>query len=214
MIEQGLVVKPEFENLSEYLEFGERTKGNKELERIVEKINGVTEGLTIRELLLWMNRNTTRIHNKHDNRKFKRNAVEILLSRERTGCCDSSTLFTALARTKNIPTMQIITFNKEEPNNGHFFTGCYLKNKEGKGEWVLIDTDSPIKDVRDVVLLKLNKEKRNIDRRYYAYAYVNDYANVEYEGIKMDCISNLVRIQRRVYEQCDKKDFKEEYYRE
>ena len=30
----------------------------------------------------------------------------------------------------------------------------------------------------------------------------------------MDCISNLVRIQRRVYEQCDKKDFKEEYYRE
>ena len=74
MIEQGLVVKPEFENLSKYLEFGERTKGNKELERIVEKINGVTEGLTIRELLLWMNRNTTRIHNKHDNRKFKRNS--------------------------------------------------------------------------------------------------------------------------------------------
>ena len=28
MIELGLDVKPEFENLSKYLEFGERTKGN------------------------------------------------------------------------------------------------------------------------------------------------------------------------------------------
>ena len=72
------------------------------------------------------------------------------------------------------------------------------------------DMDNPCLENRP----QLNKEKRNIDRRYYAYAYVNDYANVEYEGIKMDCISNLVRIQRRVYEQCDKKDFKEEYYRE
>ncbi len=216
MIKEGLLVEPQFNNISNYLQSGERTKVTDEIKEISEKINGKTDGIVIRNILVWMHQNTSRLQNGSDTRKFKRTATEILKSRERTGCCDSSTLFTALARSKNIPSMQIITLNKEWGRKidrgekvgiqGHYFVACYLRNTIGQYEWVLIDSDRNVQDMRDVRLSKLNMENRNIDRNYYAFVYVRDYSDVIYNGIKIDSIENMAKIQITAYKQCDRND--------
>ena len=211
MIKEGLLIKPEFNNISNYLQSGERTEVTDEIKEISEKINGKTDGIVIRNILVWMHQNTSRLQNGSDTRKFKRTATEILKSRERTGCCDSSTLFTALARSHNIPTMQIIALNKEWGRKidrgenvgimGHYFAACYLRD-----EWILIDSDRNVQDIRDVRLSKLNMENRNIDRNYYAFAYVRDYSDVICNGIKIDSIENMAKIQITAYKQCDRND--------
>jgi hypothetical protein len=84
-----------------------------------------------------MHKRTERLKDKYDSRKFKRTATEILESGKRTGCCDSCTLFCALARSKGIPTIQIIALNKnDKAKTGHFFAGCYLKDKTGKASGI------------------------------------------------------------------------------
>ena len=112
MNEKGLIDKPEFNNLSKYLSSGKRTEITGDIQKVADGIQGDTEGIILRKILLWINQNTSRINNGRDERKFKRSADEILKSGERTGCTDSSTLFVAIARAKGIPTMQIITFDK------------------------------------------------------------------------------------------------------
>lgn len=216
MIKEGLLIEPEFNNISNYLQAGERTKVTDEIKEISKKINGKTEGIVIRNILVWMHQNTSRLQNGRDTRKFKRTATEILKSKERTGCCDSSTLFTALARSQNIPTMQIITLNKEWGKKidrgekigilGHYFVACYLRNTIGQYDWILIDSDRNVQDIRDVRLSRLNKENRNIDRNYYAFAYVRDYSDVICNGIKIDSIENMAKIQITAYKQCDIND--------
>lgn len=211
MKEEGLLEKPDFKNVNRYLKSGDRTEVTEEIKKCAEKIDGQTDGMIIRNIMLWINENTTRIHNGSDTRKFKRSADAIMLSGERTGCCDSSTLFTALARSKGIPTMQIITIDKDCNKNGytsgHFYVGCYLKDINGSARWVLIDSDKPVNDIRDVEINKLNLEDRNISKRRYAFAYTNDYSNIEIDGIKIDCIQNMTKIHKKVYEKLDKKDF-------
>lgn len=206
MNKEGLLEEPEFENIEKYLESGSRTKVNEIIKNVAEKINGQTDGMIVRNIMLWINENTTRLHNSKDPRKFKRSASEILISGERTGCCDSSTLFTALARAKNIPTMQVITLDKDCDKNGytsgHFYVACYLKDIEGNGKWNLIDSDKQISDIRDVDIGKLNLEDRNISNRRYAFAYTKDYSDIEIDGLKIDSIQNMAKIQEKVYEQC------------
>lgn len=207
MKNEGLIKEPEFDNKSKYLQFGNRTDCSKEIIEIAQSINEPTDGLTVRKILLWINQNTVRIHDEKDERKFKRSSTEILESGERTGCCDSSTLFTSIARCKGIPTMQIVTINKDTGRDGHFYVASYLKDPEKIGRWILIDTDVPIKDIRDVRLGALDLDDRNISKRRYAYAYTDDYSNIELNGIKIDCIQNMNKLQNRVWELLDKEDF-------
>lgn len=207
MKNEGLIKEPEFDNKSKYLQFGNRTDCSKEIIEIAQSINEPTDGLTVRKILLWINQNTVKIHDEKDERKFKRSSTEILESGERTGCCDSSTLFTSIARCKGIPTMQIVTINKDTGRDGHFYVASYLKDTEKIGRWILIDTDVPIKDIRDVRLGALDLDDRNISKRRYAYAYTEDYSNIELGGIKIDGIQNMNKLQNRVWELLDKEDF-------
>ena len=207
MKNEGLIKEPEFDNKSKYLQFGNRTDCSKEIIEIAQSINEPTDGLTVRKILLWINQNTVRIHDEKDERKFKRSSTEILESRERTGCCDSSTLFTSIARCKGIPTMQIVTINKDTGRDGHFYVASYLKDTEKIGRWILIDTDAPIKDIRDVRLGTLDLDDRNISKRRYAYAYTEDYSNIELDGIRIDSIQNMNKLQNSVWGLLDKEDF-------
>lgn len=207
MIKEGLICKPEFDNKSKYLKFGNRTNCNEKIIEIANSINEPIDGLTVRKILLWINQNTVRIHDEKDERKFKRSSTEILESRERTGCCDSSTLFTSIARCKGIPTMQIVTINKDTGRDGHFYVASYLKDTEKIGRWILIDTDAPIKDIRDVRLVTLDLNDRNISKRRYAYAYTEDYNNIELDGIRIDSIQNMNKLQNSVWGLLDKEDF-------
>lgn len=207
MKNEGLIKEPEFDNKSKYLQFGNRTDCSKEIIEIAQSINEPTDGLTVRKILLWINQNTVRIHDEKDERKFKRSSTEILESRERTGCCDSSTLFTSIARCKGIPTMQIVTINKDTGRDGHFYVASYLKDTEKIGRWILIDTDVPIKDIRDVRLGALDLDDRNISKRRYAYAYTEDYSNIELDGIRIDSIQNMNKLQNSVWGLLDKEDF-------
>lgn len=207
MKNEGLIKEPEFDNKNKYLQFGNRTDCSKEIIEIAQSINEPTDGLTVRKILLWISQNTVRIHDEKDERKFKRSSTEILESRERTGCCDSSTLFTSIARCKGIPTMQIVTINKDTGRDGHFYVASYLKDTEKIGRWILIDTDVPIKDIRDVRLGTLDLDDRNISKRRYAYAYTEDYSNIELDGIRIDSIQNMNKLQNSVWGLLDKEDF-------
>lgn len=207
MKNEGLIKEPEFDNKSKYLQFGNRTDCSKEIIEIAQSINEPIDGLTVRKILLWINQNTVRIHDEKDERKFKRSSTEILESGERTGCCDSSTLFTSIARCKGIPTMQIVTINKDTGRDGHFYVASYLKGTEKIGRWILIDTDVPIKDIRDVRLGTLDLDDRNISKRRYAYAYTEDYSNIELDGIRIDSIQNMNKLQNIVWGLLDKEDF-------
>lgn len=207
MKEEGLLQKPEFQNLQKYLKFGKRTNFNENIFKIAKNINEITDGYIVRKILLWINQNTERQKNLKDGRKFKRSATEILESGERTGCCDSSTLYTVIARAKGIPTMQIICINKDTSKGGHFYVASYLKDTNGKGNWILIDSDAPVKDIRDVRLTTLNLNNRNISNKRYAYAYTDDYSNVELNGIRMDSIENMNKLQEMVWNLLDKRDF-------
>lgn len=115
--------------------------------------------------------------------------------------------------------MQIITLRKEDALrslkdgsavcSGHFWVGCYAKNKAGENEWMLFNSDSnhPYK-------MEWDLEDRNI-RDFYAFAYVNDYRDVELvrDGklgiLKIDSIDSMNRIQTAVAKKCYK-DFSKE----
>ena len=214
---EGLLVEPEFYNTDKYLQSGKKTEITEEIRKVCQMIGGQTEEMIIRNIVLWINKNMTRLHSGNDSRKFKRTANEILMSGERTGCCDSSTLFTALARGKGIPTMQIITLNKEwakkvdkgekTGTSGHYFSACYLKDISGKSNWILVDSDRMVQDVRDIKLNILNMNSRNIEKNYYAFAYVRDYSDVYLHGLEIDSIKNMAKIQNEAYKICDKNDF-------
>lgn len=217
MKKEGLLIEPQFSNIEEYLQSGERTAITNKINAVSKVINGRTDGMLVRELLVWINQNTRRLHKMDDSRKFRRTASEILQSKERTGCCDSSTLFTALARSKGIPAMQIITLSKEWGKKidrgketgtlGHYFTACYLKDISGKSDWVLIDSDRMVQDIRDVRLGKLDRNNRNIERDFYAFAYTKDYSDVVCNGLKISSIEEMRKIQMEAYRMCDKSDF-------
>lgn len=185
--EEGLLIRPEFSDIQMYLQSGNRTKVTEEIQKIANRINGESDGMLVRNILVWMNQNTIRLHNGNDTRKFKRTATDIIQSQDRTGCCDSSTLFTTIARSKGIPTMQIITLGKQWARkvdrgekcgtSGHYFTACYLKNIFKEANWIVIDSDQSVRDVREVKLGLLNLQNRNI-RNFYAFAYVKDYSDM------------------------------------
>ena len=82
MINQGLLIKPEFDNINKYLQSGEKTLITEKIKEISKNITGNTHGMLVKQILIWMHKNTTRLHNSGDNRKFKRTATEILESRE------------------------------------------------------------------------------------------------------------------------------------
>ena len=216
MIRDGLLVFPDLKNTNKYLESGTRTEITDIISKEAKLLKGRTDGLTVRKILVWMNKHTSRLHNGSDSRKFKRSATEILQSMERTGCCDSCTLFTALARSVGIPTMQIITLSKswgkdidegrKIATSGHFFAGVYLEDINGKFGWTLVDSDRYVTDIRDVRFSPLKIVDRNIGD-LYTFAYVTDY----FDDLDIDSIEKMAEVQLSAYKKCDKRDFKYEY---
>ena len=212
MKKEGLLIEPEFDNINKYLESGTRTQITDVLKKLSEQIHGNTDGMLVRNILVWIHENTIRLHDGSDPRKFKRTASEILLSGERTGCCDSSTLFAALARSKGIPTMQIITLSKKWgtaidngiklPTSGHYFVASYLTDVVGNSKWILIDSDRTVRDTREVNFVGLDLQNRNIGD-LYAFAYVKDY----YDDLHIDSIKSINDIQLKAYRMCDRSDF-------
>lgn len=218
MDNSGLLVSPEFGNPKKYLEAGEMTQLNDSITKLAQSVrstsNAQTTGQIVRKLLVLMNEKTRRLNDSKDTRKFKRTAAEILESGERTGCCDSSTLFVALARAAGIPAMQVITLNtneakESEANNslihsGHFFTACYLTDISGNSTWNIIDSNRDVYYPEDVRFLKLNTNDRNITNRYYAFAYANDFREIGIDGLKIDSIPNMAEIQKIAYDRTNK----------
>ena len=218
MDRNGLIVPPEFDNISKYLESGTMTQITDNLKKVSDKIEGDTEGIIIRKLIVWLNTNTKRLNNPKDERKFKRTAEEIMLSGERTGWCDSATLYTALARSKGIPTMQIITFSKKwaeglskgeskAATKGHFFAASYIKDVHENSSWVIIDPDQNVQDIGRVRITQLDTNNRNIFNDYYAFAYVKDYRDVAIDGIKINSKNNMAIIQEKAYRKCSREIF-------
>lgn len=216
MIRDSLLVAPELKNTNKYLESGTRTEITDIISTKAKMLKDRTDGLTVKRILVWMNKYTSRLHNVSDNRKFKRSATEILQSMERTGCCDSCTLFTALARSAGIPTMQIITLSKRWGKDidegrrtgtvGHFFVGVYLEDIHGKFSWTLVDSDRCVTDIRDVRFSSLKIVDRNIGD-LYTFAYVTDY----FDDLGIDSIEKMAEVQLEAYKRCDKRNFTDEY---
>lgn len=221
MNEKGLLVSPKFDTPSEYLRQGKMTEFDMDILRLASRVKSKgNDKNTIIELINLMNQETKRLKDTRDKRKFKRTASEILASGERTGCCDSATLFTAMARSQGIPTMQIITLRKEDALrslkdgstvcSGHFWVGCYAKNNAGENEWMLFNSDS-----NQPRRMEWDLEDRNI-RDCYAFAYVNDYRDVELVRddklgiLKIDSIDSMNQIQTEVARRCDTSLFKED----
>ena len=100
-------------------------------------------------------------------------------------------------------------------NRRTFFVASYITDINGNSNWVILNPDKYISDLREVKIEHLNKEDRNISNNYYAFAYVNDYRDVNLQGIKIDSIQNMRRIQEEAYRKCNKEDFKsrEDYER-
>lgn len=196
--------KPEFNNLKKYLESGKMTNHLElNIQKIAQKISGETTEEIVRNIVIYMNKNILMNRLNEDIKKFKRTASQIVEDGYRNGCSDSSTLFTAIARAKGIPTMQIISFDKEKVKDGHFFAGVFSKEDNS---WYLIDPDKDsAKSVSDVEYEKLDLENRNLLRGRYAYAYVNDFREIELNNMKIDSKENIAKIQRDVYKLCDKK---------
>ena len=196
--------KPEFNNLKKYLESGKMTNHLElNIQKIAQKISGETTEEIVRNIVIYMNKNILMNRLNEDIKKFKRTASQIVEDGYRNGCSDSSTLFTAIARAKGIPTMQIISFHKEKVENGHFFAGVFSKEKRS---WYLVDSDSDEQKVgKENFYQKLDLKDRNLDNKYYAYAYVNDFREIELNNMKIDSIENIGKIQRNIYKLCDKK---------
>lgn len=139
MTTNELLRVPDLNDLNKYLQGGTRTPIIKKAREKASDLNNLDDVTFVKALLVWMHKHTERIQSPKDERKFKRSSSEILSSGIRTGCCDSCTLFTSLARSAGIPTMQILTFNKQwgnslqnkepQPTAGHFYAGVYLSRQ-------------------------------------------------------------------------------------
>ena len=139
MTTNELLCVPDLEDLDKYLQGGTRTPIIEKAREKASDLHNLDDVTIVKELLVWMHKHTERIQSPKDERKFKRSSLEILSSGIRTGCCDSCTLFTSLARSAGIPTMQILTFDKEwgdslqtkkhKPTAGHFYAGVYLRRQ-------------------------------------------------------------------------------------
>ena len=213
-----LGTKPEFNNLGRYLKAGKMTNHLEiNVQEVAKKIIGINTEDIAKEIVIYINKNIPMIRNGKYNMKFNRTASQIIDEKVRNGCCDSSTLFVAIARTLGIPAMQIISFDKVQAKelectnkritDGHFFAGVFSKED---GKWYLVDPDkisAKSKDDVDYEILDLNN--RNLKARFYAFAYVVDFSEVEINNKKIDSITNMGDIQRDVYEICDKIFIKE-----
>ena len=207
MNNNGLLKAPELDNVEKYLNQGERTQITPERKKEADSIVGTNDGMVVRNIIVWMHKKTKRLDDPHDKRKFKRSASEILDSKERTGCCDSSTLFTTLARCKGIPTIQVIGLDKECCKKnvfdvGHYFAACYIKDARGNASWVLIDPDIKRDSPEEVKFRKFDRNNRNLPRGNYAFAYVIDYNEL---GINSE--HDMENIQRYAFSKCDIRDF-------
>lgn len=226
MNKNGLLEEPEFGNISKYLESGLRTAVTEEIKDITDDISEESDGKIVKNLMVKMYECCNFVRDSsNDKRKFKRSATEILQSKELTGCCDCSTLFTALARSKGIPSMQILTFKKEwgkriiehksvDSVQGHFFTACFLRDVNGVGKWFYINTAEKAKYPEDVSLIPLNLNNRDLRTKrseYYAFAFTRDYSDISIKGIKIDSINNMGMIQRGALYLSDILDWYSEY---
>ena len=204
----GLYAEPKYNDVEYYLGEGQLTKQTEFIKYVASKIEGETDAEKIKNLILWMNKKIVRKYGQKDPKKFNKTAEEILESKERTGCSDSAVLFSTLARAMGIPTMQVVTFDKDwaddiikdkTPNStrGHFFVASYIKDIYGVENWVIIDSDKPVNKKEEIKLRILDKDNRNITNNNYAFAYARDFRDFEVDGKKIDSVQNMKYIQTK-----------------
>ena len=212
---------PEFNNPEKYLRAGKMTDhNNQEVQEAAREISGINTEDLVRAIVVYMNKNISMIRNGRDNRKFKRSAEDLMkkylvngvMQKYRNGCCDSSTLFVALARAKGISAMQIISVDEDvarkysgterKITEGHFLAAVFSSED---GRWYLVDPDKDsAKKKEDVPYKKLDLEDRNLPAYRYGFAYVADFSEVELRGKRIDSVDSMGEIQRGIYQKFDK----------
>ena len=200
-----------------YLKSGARTEIGPNVRKLAELIHGKNTGEIVNSIMSVMVDNIKcdtsteeKTHaNSKDPKKFKRSAEEIITDNYRNGCCDSSTLFVALARAKGIPAAQIITANMADIvkdndfGSGHFFSAYY--NKE-KNKWIVIDSHKTDKNLdENKVCHGLHKcellpNMKFLMQKYYIFACTRDYSEFCLNGTKIDSIKNIHKIHKYVYQ--------------
>jgi len=207
MNKEGLFSAPRFNDIEYYLGEGELTKQSEFIKYVGRQIEGNTDGKKVRNLMVWINENIPRV-SERDEDKFRKSADTIIRRKKRTGCSDSAIVFSAIARSMGIPTIQIISYDKnwakalesgEPPKSvdGHFFCAVFVKEQNGSSRWMLVDTDQKANKPEEVSIIGFNKDNRNMPQGRYAFAYVIDHSEIEVDGIKIDSVEHMGYIQEK-----------------
>lgn len=222
MEKAGLIVEPRFDNPEYYLGEGRLTKQTELIKIIANRFRGKLDEDKLKSLLVFLNYEVE-IKKVQDEKKFNKSAEEILMSRQRTGCSDSAILFATLARAMGIPSMLVVTYDKEwrerivkgiepESTDGHFFVASYIKGKDGQSKWVLLDTHKSARNMKAIELKEFDIYDRNItwkkDKSMYSFAYVRDIRDVRLNGRTIDSSSNMRYIQVRAALSSNGRDIK------
>lgn len=185
-----------------YLKSGDRTQIGENVLKLASIIDGENSEEIIKKIMYIMNAKVLMKRDSKSPQKFKRSAEQILQDKLRNGCCDSSTLFVTLCRAKGIPAVQIITANMTALKNGdfstgHFFSGCYIKEKE---YWVWLNSDREVTDMSQVTLHRFNPNAEFLDKEDYIFACELDYSDFKIDGIRLNSTENANKIHRKIYE--------------
>ena len=205
-------------NEKDFLESGSRTQVGEKINGLIKDIAAHMEGKSTEEVIAEIMEAMQNVPMERDGRantKFKRSAEEIATDGFRNGCCDSSTLFVTMCRALAIPAMQIITakipaLKRGDFSRGHFFSACYIKESNS---WKWLDSDKQIKNKRKVHLHDLDESSSVIDNDYYIFALAKDYADLDFDGLKIDSIESMNKVHRKVYEQLSENDEKKPFAR-
>ena len=139
--------------------------------------------------------NIPMIRGKNPEKKFTRTAEDIISDGYRDGCCDSSTLFVALARAKGIPACQLITAKKSAMEKGRFTTGHFFSGfySEEENKWLVIDTNKTPEEIHDSKFPFHDYEGKDhfFDDNYLLFAIVRDYSDYSIKGPETGVIYHI-----------------------
>lgn len=187
-----------------FLTSGEKTQSGINVKKLASCIEADDTKETIKQIMYIMAHKIPLVSNSQSNEKFKRSAEQIIINRNRNGCCDSSTLFVSLCREKGIPAVQIITakmsaLRKGDFSRGHFFSGYFIKESNN---WEIIDSNVDKKDLnKGFKIFDYDPNSEFISEDYYIFAHVRDFSDFEINGIKIDSIKAMNKIHRIIYDE-------------
>ena len=215
MEKKGLLEEPRFDDLEYYLTSGQRTDVTERISELSKEALGNTDLEIAMSMIDVMNEKTefSRLSGEGELTKFQKSADYILKNKLRTSVVDSATLYTALLRARGIPAMQIMTMCVPDAVRdpelfwyGYMYVAAYLKEKDGKGEWQVVDPNIGKTRFPWHHFNKLDLENRNIEPSEYAYAYTRDYSDIDYLGRKLTSERMYRELQRLFFKKCNKYD--------